>query len=129
MVSIVSIGSLIVVYVHPQDLARILPLAGHEVMVRWEVCRAWRSRRKSSCSTVKGRIPHWVCNMLWWMVTTVPSPGKAVCVSSRMAIITMSAVVLLPSFWVITFERIIGIVILWWWVCCPTVVLPLGLTK
>ena len=62
-------------------------------------------------------------------VTTVSSSREAVCVSSCMAVIAVSAGILLPALRIVTFECIIGIIILWRWVRRPAVVLPLGLPE
>ena len=62
-------------------------------------------------------------------MTTMTSSREAVCVSSCMTVVAVSASILLPAFWIVTFECIVGIIILWRWVRRPAVVLPLGLTE
>ena len=124
--------SLVIVHVDPGALTGVLPLAGHEVVVRRGeavVSLSWPGAHlaMTSVSPVKAGVSHGVCRGRWRCV--VVTPGQAVSVGPAVPVVALPGVP--PSHLVLlTLHPVVPVVVLqrrgtqW-----SAVVLPLRLAK
>ena len=126
--------SLVIVHVDPDALTGVLPLAGHEVVVRGReaiLSRAWPRVHlvvsSSSLSSVKAGVSEWVGRGGgWWMVL---APGQTVGVAPAVPLVALSR--LPPAhLLILALEPIISVVVLEGrGAHGPAVVLPLRLSQ